>query len=150
MRNPSCPGSGPRARVAYLLDEIRLHGENAELKNEATDLARQFGLVTPYTAYLIMEDEHGRHVAGQNQVMKDFAGDRQAHASAGQAYQDFKSATGGFWWSRHRTLANNMKYAMQADTSLASGNINAAGAMSVPLRSSRLAPCHLINERHQL
>jgi len=129
---PFVPRLWAARRVAYLLDEIRLHGENAELKNEATDLARQFGLVTPYTAYLIMEDEHGRHVAGQNQVMKDFAGDRQAHASAGQAYQDFKSATGGSGGVDIARSQNNMKYAMQADTSLASGNINAAGAMSVP------------------
>ena len=44
-------------RVGYLLDEIRLHGENAELRDEVTDLARKYGIVTPYTAYLIVEDE---------------------------------------------------------------------------------------------
>lgn len=48
-------------RVGALLDEIRLNGENEELRDEITELARQFGIVTPYTAYLIMEDEavHG-------------------------------------------------------------------------------------------
>ncbi len=45
-------------------------------KSEATDLARQFGLVTPYTAYLIMQDEEGRHVAENNQVMRDFRAGR--------------------------------------------------------------------------
>lgn len=49
-------------RVGYLLDEIRLHGESAELKSEVTELARQYGLVTPYTAYLILEDEARRGV----------------------------------------------------------------------------------------
>ena len=49
-------------RVGYLLDEIRLRGESAELKDEVTDLARKFGLVTPYTAYLILEDEAKRGV----------------------------------------------------------------------------------------
>jgi Ca-activated chloride channel family protein len=49
-------------RVGWLLDEIRLHGESAELKEEATRLAREHGIVTPYTAYLIMEDERGRNV----------------------------------------------------------------------------------------
>jgi len=44
-------------RVGYLLDEIRLHGENSELRDEVTELARQYGIVTPYTAYLILEDE---------------------------------------------------------------------------------------------
>ena len=49
-------------RVGYLLDEIRLHGENRELKDEVTDLARKYGIVTPYTAYLIQEDETRRNV----------------------------------------------------------------------------------------
>ena len=49
-------------RVGYLLDEIRLHGENAELRDEVTELARKYGIVTPYTAYLIVEDETRRNV----------------------------------------------------------------------------------------
>jgi Ca-activated chloride channel family protein len=49
-------------RVGFLLDEIRLRGENKELKDEVTDLARKYGLVTPYTAYLILEDEARRGV----------------------------------------------------------------------------------------
>ena len=49
-------------RVGYLLDEIRLHRENKELKDEVTELARKFGIVTPFTAYLIQEDETRRGV----------------------------------------------------------------------------------------
>jgi len=30
-------------RVGFLLDEIRIHGETNELRDEATDLARRFG-----------------------------------------------------------------------------------------------------------
>ncbi|WP_428937058.1 VIT domain-containing protein [Fontivita pretiosa] len=47
-------------RVGWLLDEIRLHGESKELVDEVTQLARQHGIVTPYTAYLILEDERRR------------------------------------------------------------------------------------------
>src|SRR5206468_8181313 len=50
-------------RVGYLLDEIRLHGENKELKDEVSDLARKYNIVTPYTAFLIIEDERQRGVA---------------------------------------------------------------------------------------
>jgi len=48
-------------RVGYLLDQIRLHGEETELREEVTRLARQYGIVTPYTSYLIIEDEGRRN-----------------------------------------------------------------------------------------
>ena len=50
-------------RIGHLLDEIRLHGEERELIEEVTTLARRFGIVTPYTSYLIMEDERRRVAA---------------------------------------------------------------------------------------
>jgi Ca-activated chloride channel family protein len=50
-------------RVGYLLDEIRLRGESKELKDEVVELARKYSIVTPYTAYLIQEDETRRGIA---------------------------------------------------------------------------------------
>jgi len=55
-------------RIGYLLDEIRLHGQERELIDEVTRLARRFGIITPYTSYLVMEDER-RNVLSENQVM---------------------------------------------------------------------------------
>ncbi|MBI1375110.1 MAG: VWA domain-containing protein [Phycisphaera sp.] len=49
-------------RVGFLLDQIRLHGESGELKDEVTQLARRYHIVTPYTSYLIVEDESRRDV----------------------------------------------------------------------------------------
>lgn len=43
--------------VGYLLDQIRLHGESKELKDEVIQLAKKYGIITPYTSYLILEDE---------------------------------------------------------------------------------------------
>lgn len=43
--------------VGYLLDQIRLNGENKELKDEIVRLSKKFGIITPYTSYLILEDE---------------------------------------------------------------------------------------------
>jgi len=65
-------------RVGYLLDEIRLHGEDKELKDEVAELARQYGLVTPYTAYLILEDEARRGVPLAIQSMPQLREDRLA------------------------------------------------------------------------
>jgi len=42
--------------VGYLLDQIRLHGEDKELIGEVVELAKKYGIVTPYTSYLILED----------------------------------------------------------------------------------------------
>ena len=44
-------------RVGFLLEEIRHRGENAELKEEVTQLAKQYGIVTPYTSFLVTEDQ---------------------------------------------------------------------------------------------
>jgi len=43
--------------IGYLLDQIRLNGENKELVNEVVVLAKKYGIITPYTSYLILEDE---------------------------------------------------------------------------------------------
>jgi Ca-activated chloride channel family protein len=64
-------------RVGYLLDEIRLHADNSELRDEVTELARKYGIVTPYTAYLIMEDETRRDVPMPMRTMQDFGKDRR-------------------------------------------------------------------------
>lgn len=47
-------------KIGYLLDEIRLHGEDEELKAEVVRLAKLFGIMTPYTSMLVLEDEEGR------------------------------------------------------------------------------------------
>ncbi len=43
-------------KIAYLMSEIRLRGENRELVDEVIRLAREHGIVTPYTSYLVMEE----------------------------------------------------------------------------------------------
>ncbi|MBE2249506.1 MAG: VWA domain-containing protein [Myxococcus sp.] len=43
-------------KVGYVLDEIRLHGEKPELKDEIVALGKKYGIVTPYTSYLVVED----------------------------------------------------------------------------------------------
>ncbi|HKQ73887.1 MAG TPA: VIT and VWA domain-containing protein [Blastocatellia bacterium] len=52
-------------RVGHLLDQIRLNGESKELRDEIVDLGTRYGIVTPYTSYLVLEPEM-RMVAGQS------------------------------------------------------------------------------------
>jgi uncharacterized protein YegL len=62
--------------VGYLLDKIRLHGQSDELKDEVTRLARRYGIVTPYTAYLIVEDEANRNVPADRRALSAAGGRR--------------------------------------------------------------------------
>src|SRR6185437_3028563 len=82
-------------RVGYLLDEIRLHGENGELRDEVTDLARKYGIVTPYTAYLIVEDEKRREVPLAMQSLSRLSTDQEAQKSAAQNWSYFKQESDG-------------------------------------------------------
>ncbi len=44
-------------KIGYLLDEIRLKGENQELVDAVKKLAERFGIVTPYTSYFAAPPE---------------------------------------------------------------------------------------------
>ncbi len=82
-------------RVGYLLDEIRLHGEKQELKDEVTELARKYGIVTPYTAYLIIEDEKQRNVPVATRTLSNFEADREVVRQAAEQYRALKADKAG-------------------------------------------------------
>lgn len=42
-------------RVGHLLDQIRANGESKELRDEIVELGTRYGIVTPYTSYLVLE-----------------------------------------------------------------------------------------------
>ena len=81
-------------RVGFLLDEIRIHGETNELRDEATDLARRYGIVTPYTAYLIVEDEDRRRVPMAERSMQSMSADNSARSEVSKAWAGFKEKEG--------------------------------------------------------
>jgi Ca-activated chloride channel family protein len=82
-------------RVGYLLDEIRLRGENGELRDEVTELARKYGIVTPYTAYLIVEDEARRGVPVAMQSLRRLGEDSEARRDAAENWGAFKAEKDG-------------------------------------------------------
>ncbi|MGD2077611.1 MAG: hypothetical protein PVH18_04480, partial [Chloroflexota bacterium] len=43
--------------IGNLLTQIRLHGEDSELVQSVIDLSIRYGIITPYTSYLIEEDD---------------------------------------------------------------------------------------------
>jgi len=82
-------------RVGFLLDQIRLHGENAELRDEAAALARRHGIVTPYTSWLILEDEGRRNVAVHDRTLQAFAADEAVRADAKRMYKAAQDEASG-------------------------------------------------------
>jgi Ca-activated chloride channel family protein len=56
MKNDFLPRLWATRKVGYLLDTIRLEGENQELINEIIALGKKYGIITPYTSFLIYED----------------------------------------------------------------------------------------------
>ncbi|TKJ31309.1 MAG: hypothetical protein CEE40_02025 [Chloroflexi bacterium B3_Chlor] len=44
-------------KIGYLLNQIRLHGEGRELIDEIVDLSVRYGIMTPYTSFLVEEEQ---------------------------------------------------------------------------------------------
>ncbi|MCM8769946.1 MAG: VIT and VWA domain-containing protein [Candidatus Omnitrophica bacterium] len=62
--NKFIPSLWAAKRIGYLLDQIRLSGDEKELKEEIIALAKRYGIITPYTSYLIVEDERVQILRG--------------------------------------------------------------------------------------
>ena len=116
-------------RVGYLLDEIRLHGESAELRDEVTGLARKYGIVTPYTAYLIVEDETRRNVPLAMQSMQSFQRDRAARDVAAENWSTFNRTVSGDRAVAGANYGLALKSASAPAAANASGGLVANGAL---------------------
>ena len=44
-------------RVGWLMEQVRSNGEQKELRDEIVDLGTRYGIVTPYTSYLALEND---------------------------------------------------------------------------------------------
>jgi len=110
-------------RVGYLLDEIRLHGENAELRDEVTELARKYGIVTPYTAYLIVEDEDRRRVPLTMQSLPQLNTDSLARREAADNWSSFNNLKDG------EKAVSGARYGLALKSANAPATASAEGAL---------------------
>ncbi|MFO7899863.1 MAG: hypothetical protein R6V58_12485 [Planctomycetota bacterium] len=74
-------------KVAFLLDEIRLHGEKKELVDEVTRLGKRHGILTPYTSFLVVEEDAPVDVATRREL-------REAGRIARNRFADQKAPSG--------------------------------------------------------
>ena len=127
-------------RVGYLLDEIRLHGENAELRDEVTELARQYGIVTPYTAYLIAEDEDRRRVPLSMQSLPQMNTDSSVRSEASQNWRLYRETSSGNQAVAGARYGNVLKQADTFGSASVSGTMEASRALGVAVPPATAAP----------
>ena len=97
-RNAFVPRLWAGEMVDFLLDEIRSGGEDDELIEEVTRLAKRYGIVTPYTSFLMVEDICNKPLATQIQNFKgrmnaegQVLGRTYGSAAVGNAWQQSRN-----------------------------------------------------------
>jgi Ca-activated chloride channel family protein len=66
--NDFIPRLWAQRKVGYLLDEMRTNGENTEIKDEIIHLSKKYGIITPYTSFLVLPEEEA---AGLPPIARD-------------------------------------------------------------------------------
>ncbi len=72
MAHDFVPTLWAQRKIAYLLDAIHQNGRNPELLDEVQRLSREFGVVTPFTSHLILEE--GMRLARDDKATMPFQG----------------------------------------------------------------------------
>ncbi|HEX7955646.1 MAG TPA: hypothetical protein VF508_01815, partial [Pyrinomonadaceae bacterium] len=96
-RNDFLPRLWATRRVGWLMEQIRTNGEQKELTDEIVDLGTRYGIVTPYTSYLALEDR-ARFSAGRvddDEVIRVTPGGRREGGARPRAGAGGVSSLGG-------------------------------------------------------
>ena len=67
---PFIPRLWATRKIGALLNAIRLHGEDPELVDSVVRLSIRYGIITPYTSFLITEDDIGPVPMEEGEVMQ--------------------------------------------------------------------------------
>jgi len=73
-KNDFLPRLWASRRIAYLVDEIRTNGESKEVREEIEDLSKRYGIMSPYTSFLVQEDLHMANVLGAPNAKRSSSG----------------------------------------------------------------------------
>ncbi|MEJ2735396.1 MAG: VIT domain-containing protein, partial [Anaerolineae bacterium] len=79
-------------KIGYLLQQIRLHGEEGELVDEVVELSIRYGIITPYTSFLVEETEMALREEGRAQIVEtvevEKAGEVSGEAAVERSVQE--------------------------------------------------------------
>ncbi len=128
-------------RIGYLLENIRQHGENSELKSEVVSLSKQYGIITPYTSFLALEPQFQASAAEKKDGRADSAmrpglagaggsGGFPAAApvAANQAAMDATSGQGAVQFSKTLGRMKQQASIRDLEASQAVGSVEGAAA----------------------
>ena len=96
-------------KIGHLLQQIRLHGENSELVDEIVSLSVRYGIMTPYTSFLVDESQDILTEAG-----------RQAVASHSELATPMAMPQSGAKAVADSQLQSNLAESIRSDTASAS------------------------------
>ena len=80
-------------KVGFLLGQIRLHGEDRELVDEIVHLSKRYGIITPYTSFLILEDEPSAPLAEDSGLRAESGADAVAASEDVSSYAGARTTT---------------------------------------------------------
>jgi Ca-activated chloride channel family protein len=127
-------------RIGDLLNSIRLHGENPELIDSIVNLSVRYGIITPYTSFLIEEDDILSQL-GRDRAAAGFGEEAQAlsAASSGAAAVDAAEAGGGMLQAEAPVMA--------MPTMMAPADANIVMDERVAAQAAEQNPIRTINDK---
>ncbi len=78
-------------KIGYLLQQIRLHGEEKELIDEIVDLSIRYGIITPYTSFLVEETDQALREEGRQGIVREIQATAEPAPASGQGAVDRSS-----------------------------------------------------------
>jgi Ca-activated chloride channel family protein len=126
--NAFVPRIWAQRKIGYLLEQIRLNGETAEVKAEIVKLSKEYGIMTPYTSFLVVED--GAIAPPQASARNGWAAPRaDAEGAAEDAMRDRRDlgSSSGAGGVRGSDSVNELKEADKAEAPAASATPGKGG-----------------------
>ncbi len=71
-------------KIGYLLQQVRLHGEEKELVDEIVNLSIRYGIITPYTSFLVEETDRALREEGRQDIAQEVQATAAPAPASGQ------------------------------------------------------------------
>ena len=87
VKNSFIPKVWATRRVGYLIDQIRLYGENKELVDEIIKLSKKYGIINEYTSFLVRADYRLAHEDLRDEAERIILSETRKDVGRGAVYQ---------------------------------------------------------------